>query len=163
MEGGCGRSMWQAARCVAPHLCCLPGLVACLLPLATRMMGCAADGLCWLYSWCACCCAPPHSHHCSAPHLQVFWAERKSTPHSRSLFRTRLQVFWAERKSSPDLRILAEQLAADPEAGKAHVLDISMQMVHTAVCPRASAFTVMASHTHTPPTCVPSKPCRCAR
>lgn len=80
-----------------------------------------------------------------------------------SLFRTRLQVFWAERKSSPDLRILAEQLAADPEAGKAHVLDISMQMVHTAVCPRASAFTVMASHTHTPPTCVPSKPCRCAR
>ena len=30
-----------------------------------------------------------------------------------------LQVYWSERKSTPDLRGLTEQLAADPEAGKA--------------------------------------------
>ncbi len=157
--------MWKVY--VAGDQVCYPSLLlfarACVRSGAASNQddGMACAGLVVLMVCMPLCAAPLTSLF--RTRLQVFWAERKSTPHSRSLFRTRLQVFWAERKSSPDLRILAEQLAADPEAGKAHVLDISMQMVHTAVCPRASAFTVMASHTHTPPTCVPSKPCRCAR
>ena len=59
MEGECGRSMWQATRCVTLRCCCSPGLVSGLAPHPTKMMGWPV--LAWLYSWCACRCAQPRS------------------------------------------------------------------------------------------------------
>ena len=51
-----------------------------------------------------------------------------------------LQVFWAERKSTPDLRSLAEQLAADPEAGKARRASCAMQLVRQKLEPVSYAI-----------------------